>query len=56
LLKADEATHIDEIVEKLESELSSAEIFVALFELELTGKIRQGKNFGKSFELLAPSF
>ena len=51
LLKADEATHIDEIVEKLESQLSSSEIFAALFELELNGKIRQmpGKNFVKSF-------
>jgi len=51
LLKADEATHIDELVEKLESELSSSEIFAALFELELNGKIRQmpGKNFVKSF-------
>lgn len=51
LLKADEATHIDEIVEKLESQLSSSEIFAALFELELAGKIRQmpGKNFVKSF-------
>ena len=51
LLKADEAMQIDEIVEKLENELSSSEIFAALFELELTGKIRQmpGKNFVKSF-------
>ena len=51
LLKADEATHIDEIVEKLETELSSSEIFAALFELELAGKVRQmpGKNFVKSF-------
>jgi DNA processing protein len=51
LLKADEATHIDELVEKLEQELSSSEIFAALFELELTGKVRQmpGKNFVKSF-------
>src|SRR5271154_5957411 len=51
LLKADEATHIDEIVEKLENDLSSSEIFAALFELELNGKIRQmpGKNFVKSF-------
>jgi len=51
LLKADEATHIDEIVERLESELSSSEIFAALFELELAGKVRQmpGKNFVKSF-------
>jgi DNA processing protein len=51
LLKADEATHIDELVEKLETEMSSSEIFAALFELELTGKVKQmaGKNFVKSF-------
>ena len=51
LLKADEATQIDELIEKLESEMSSSEIFAALFELELTSKIRQmpGKNFVKSF-------
>lgn len=51
LLKADEATHIDEIMERLEPELSSSEIFAALFELELNGKVRQlpGKNFVKSF-------
>ncbi|MFZ0863642.1 MAG: DNA-processing protein DprA [Candidatus Sulfotelmatobacter sp.] len=51
LLKADEATHIDEIVERLENEMSSSEIFAALFELELGGKIKQmpGKNFVKSF-------
>ena len=51
LLKADESTHIDELVERLESEMSSSEIFAALFELELAGKVRQmpGKNFVKSF-------
>jgi DNA processing protein len=51
ILKADEATHIDEIAERLETKLSSSEIFAALFELELNGKIRQlpGKNFVKSF-------
>jgi hypothetical protein len=32
LLKSDESTHIDEIVEKLETELSSSEIFAALLE------------------------
>jgi len=49
-LKADEATHIDEIVETLEADLSSSEIFAALFELELAGKVKQmpGKNFVKS--------
>jgi DNA processing protein len=51
LLKPDESTHIDELVEMLENELSSSEIFTALFELELSGKVRQlpGKNFVKSF-------
>jgi DNA processing protein len=51
LLKADEVTHIDEIVERLEPRLSSSEIFAALFELELAGKVKQlpGKNFVKSF-------
>jgi DNA processing protein len=51
LLKADESTHIDFIVETLENEVSSSEIFSALFELELNGKIRQlpGKNFVKCF-------
>ena len=51
LLKADESTHIDELVERLEAQMSSSEIFAALFELELNGKIRQmpGKNFVRSF-------
>jgi len=51
LLKADESTHIDAIVERLEPDLSSSEIFAALFELELAGKVRQlpGKNFVKTF-------
>jgi DNA processing protein len=51
LLKPDESKHIDELVELLEEEMSSSEIFAALFELELAGKIRQlpGKNFVKSF-------
>jgi len=51
LLKADEATHIDEIVEGLEPHMSSSEIFAALFELELAGRVKQlpGKNFVRSF-------
>jgi len=38
-------------VEALETEMSSSEIFAALFELELNGKVKQlpGKNFVKSF-------
>ena len=43
LLKPDESTHIDELVEKLEPEISASEIFAALFELELAGKIRQDR-------------
>jgi len=51
LIKQDESTHIDQLVELLENEMSPSEIFAALFELELNGKIRQlpGKNFVKSF-------
>jgi DNA processing protein len=51
LLKGDEAVHIDDLVERLESQMSSSEIFAALFELELAGKVKQmpGKNFVKSF-------
>ncbi|HWF45840.1 MAG TPA: DNA-processing protein DprA [Bryobacteraceae bacterium] len=51
ILRHDEALQLDEIMEKLESELSSSEIFTALFELELAGRVRQlpGKNYVKSF-------
>ena len=51
LLRQDESTHIDTIVEKLEGQMSSSEIFTALFELEMSGKIRQlpGKNYVKPF-------
>lgn len=51
LIKADQSIHIDELVEKLESHLSSSEIFSALFELELAGRIKQlpGKNYVRSF-------
>jgi DNA processing protein len=40
ILRADESTHIDELVEKLVAHLSSSQIFAALFELELSGNIR----------------
>jgi DNA processing protein len=36
-----EATHIDEILELLELDMSSCEIFAALFELEVAGKVKQ---------------
>ena len=38
LLRADESMQIDELIEKLEGRLSSAEIFSALFELEWRAK------------------
>jgi DNA processing protein len=40
VLRADEPTHIDQLVEKLVRHMSSSQIFSALFELELSGKIR----------------
>ncbi len=51
LLKPDEATHIDDLVVRLEPDVSASEVFAALFELELSGKIRQlpGKNFVRTF-------
>ncbi|HEY4900719.1 MAG TPA: DNA-processing protein DprA [Terriglobales bacterium] len=47
VLRADEPTHIDELVERLVGHMSSSQIFAALFELELSGKIRTlpGKYF-----------
>jgi DNA processing protein len=50
LLKVDESIHIDQIVERLNAHLSSSEIFEALFELELSGRIRAlpGKYYVKT--------
>jgi DNA processing protein len=46
-LRHDEAVQLDELMEKLEPQLTSAEIFTALFELELSSRIKQlpGKNY-----------
>ncbi len=46
-LHADRSLQIDEILELLESQLTSSEVFTALFELEIAGRIRQlpGKNY-----------
>jgi DNA processing protein len=51
VLRTDEATHIDTIIERVEAAMSSSEVFAVLFELELNGRIKQlpGKNFVKSF-------
>jgi len=47
VLRRDEALQLDEILELVEAQLTSAELFTALFELELTGRVRQlpGKNY-----------
>jgi len=46
-LRADEATQLDELIERLDGKTSSSEIFTALFELEMAGRVRQlpGKNY-----------
>jgi DNA processing protein len=50
-LHADQSIQLDELVEMLEGKLTSSEIFTALFELELAGRVRAmpGKNYVKTF-------
>jgi DNA processing protein len=50
-LRHDESVQLDDLIERLEADLGSAEIFTALFELELAGRVRQlpGKNYVRSF-------
>ena len=50
-LRADESVQLDELIERLEGKLQSPEIFTALFELELAGRIRTlpGKHYVKTF-------
>lgn len=50
-LRTDESLQLDELIELLEPKVSSSEIFAALFELELAGRVRQmpGKNYVKAF-------
>jgi DNA processing protein len=47
ILRADESLQIDEILELLETQLTSSEVFTALFELEMAGRARclPGKNY-----------
>jgi len=40
VLRSDESLQIDEILELLETQLTSSEVFTALFELEITGRVR----------------
>ena len=46
-LRSDESLQIDELLEKLETQLTSSEVFTALFELEMSGRVRclPGKNY-----------
>jgi DNA processing protein len=50
-LRHDESMQLDELIEQLEATLGSSEIFAALFELELAGRVRQlpGKNYVRAF-------
>jgi DNA processing protein len=50
-LRHDEAMQLDALIEGLEGELASPEIFAALFELELAGRVKQlpGKNYVRCF-------
>ena len=47
VLRSDESLQIDGILEQLETQLTSSEVFTALFELEMAGRIRclPGKNY-----------
>ena len=50
-LRHDEPVQLDELMEQMEAELGSAEIFTALFELELSGEVKglPGKNYVRTF-------
>ena len=50
-LKRDETVQLDQLIEGMEGTLGSAEIFTALFELEMAGRIKQmpGKNYVRCF-------
>jgi DNA processing protein len=50
-LRQDEAVQLDELIERLEPRMVSGEIFTALFELELAGRVKQmpGKNYVRCF-------
>jgi DNA processing protein len=50
-LRQDESLQLDDLIDRLESKLASGEIFTALFELELAGRVKQmpGKNYVRCF-------
>jgi DNA processing protein len=47
VLRRDESLQIDEVLDLLETQLTSSEVFTALFELEMAGRVRclPGKNY-----------
>lgn len=50
-LRHDESVQLDDLIERLDGQLQSPEIFTALFELELAGRVRQmpGKHYVRTF-------
>lgn len=50
-LQPDAATQLDELLERLEPQMTSSEVFTALFELEMAGRIRKlpGNSYVVSF-------
>ncbi len=50
VLRCDASLQIDEILDLLETQLTSSEVFTALFELEIAGRVRcmPGKNYVKT--------
>jgi len=50
-LRQDVAMQMDEILDRVETQLTSSEVFTALFELEMAGRIRSlpGKNYVRRF-------
>ena len=50
-LRQDESLQLDELIERLDKKMVSGEIFTALFELELAGRIKQmpGKKYVRCF-------
>jgi len=50
-LRQDAALQMDEILDRVETQLTSSEVFTALFELEMAGRIRSlpGKNYVRRF-------
>jgi DNA processing protein len=47
VLETDAGRHIDEVLELLDTQLASSEVFTALFELEFAGRMRSmpGKRY-----------